>query len=221
MGGHTEITEAVRTPVIAGTVLGRLLCSSPVRTGGGRVGDALIQVQPMAIEGVSILATEHRAALERAVDRALVDRAVAFLDDPGISVVRPARLLVERFVVHAMHDPTEGGLATGIRELAITSGTGARIQRTRLLIAPETRHICKTLGYDPFGLISSGCLLAAMPPVDAEAAVCELRKAGFPATRIGELTEADRGIVMTESSGATVDLPEFSVDQLAAAPKTQ
>ncbi|NOY79705.1 MAG: hydrogenase expression protein [Kiritimatiellaeota bacterium] len=218
IGGHTEVTEAVTAPVIAGTVLGRLLCPAPVRTGGGRPGDALLQVQPMAIEGASILATEHRRTLEGAVDPETVACAAAFLDDPGISVVAPARLLVEGFPVHAMHDPTEGGLATGIRELATASGTGVRVRRQALLIAPETRRICATLGYDPLGLISSGCLLAALPADSADAAVCELRNAGFAAARIGELTDRAGGMVLEEPSGHWTELPEFLVDQLAASP---
>ncbi len=218
IGGHTEVTEAVATPVIAGTVLGRLLCPAPIRTGGGQPGDALLQVQPMAIEGASILATEHRDSLEEMVGPETVMRAAAFLDDPGISIVAPARLLAEQFPVHAMHDPTEGGLATGVRELAAASGTGVRIRRQSLLIAPETQRICAALGYAPLGLISSGCLLAALPVDRADAAVCELRNAGFAAARIGELTAPTAGMTMETPSGRLTELPEFLVDQLAAPP---
>lgn len=216
IGGHTEVTEAVNTTVVSGTMLGTLLVPEPLSTGGGRAGDAVIQVNPMAVEGTSILAGEHRDELVEGLGEATVARAEAFLTDPGLSVVAPARLAATGLPVHAMHDPTEGGIATGLREIAEASGTGLVVEERALILAPETEHVCRVLGYDPLGLISSGCLLFTVCAEAAASAVCLLQREGYPAARVGTLT-ADGGVYeLAKADGSARPLPEFNVDQLAS-----
>ena len=215
IGGHTEVTEAVNTPVVSGTMFGGLLVPEPLSTGRGRAGDAVIQVNPMAVEGTSILAGEHRDTLVEALGELTVARAEGFLTDPGLSVVAPARLAASRLRVHAMHDPTEGGIATGLREIAQASGTGLVVEERALILAPETEKVCRALAYDPLGLISSGCLLFTVPAAEAEEAVRLLRSEDYPAAQVGSLT-ADAGTYELVGADSTVGaLPEFAVDQLA------
>ena len=68
-----------------------------------------------------------------------------------------------------MHDPTEGGLATAVHEIAAASGLGAHIVGGSIPVLPETRAISDELGIDPLGLLSSGALLVAARPGSAEA----------------------------------------------------
>jgi len=220
IGGHTEITEAVDSIVVVGAAFGPVIGAAPIRTGGARAGDALLQVDPMAIEGTTILAEEHRDALVERLGREILDRAASFIDDPGISVVRPALFAAENFIVHAMHDPTEGGIATGIAELAGASDLGVEVWEKRLMIAPETRAVCAALGYDPLGLISSGCVLMAVPSDKCEDYVNALRHAGFSAAHIGQLLPSGEGMHLVRSNGERVELPRFEVDQLASGPTT-
>ncbi len=215
IGGHTEVTEAVRSTVVSVTMFGELMRPEPVRTGDGQPGDTVIQVNALGIEGTAILASAHRDELASQIGTALVDRAAGFSTDPGLSVVAPAVFAASRLGVRAMHDPTEGGIATGLRELGTASGTGIEIDPAALLVAPETTAICDLLGYDPLGIISSGCLLLTVPGDRDAASVELLRGAGFDAGRIGVLTETSGEFVMRTGSGPACVLPTFTVDELA------
>src|SRR6266545_2762507 len=66
--------------------------------------------------------------------------------------------------VHAMHDPTEGGLATACWELAQAAGVGLRVDRERVPVLPEGRRLCEAFGLDPLGTIASGSLLLTVGP---------------------------------------------------------
>lgn len=215
IGGHSEVSEAVTMPVVSITMLGDLITSRPIRTGDGHFGDAIIQVRPMAVEGTSILASEHQDRLEPLLGREMVERAKGFLYDPGLSVLAPAVLAAERLPVHAMHDPTEGGLATGVKEIAQASNTGLSIDEAKIMVAPETVRICEALGYDPLGLISSGCLLFTVSDDEADRAVETMMDAGFEASRIGDLTDSPGQYEITWKDGRTTTLPDFAVDELA------
>lgn len=214
VGGHTEVTEAVRWPVLSVTLFGRLVREDPLRTGGARPGDEVLQVGPLAVEGTAILAAEHGARLRAALGDALVDRALGFLESPGICVVGPALRLAAHGTVHALHDPTEGGLATGLAEMAQAAGLGVCVEEARLVRRPETDAICGCLGYDALGLISSGCLLAAVAPSAAGPVLAELEREGYAAACIGQFTE-DRSLVLLGSDGVRRPLPAFAVDELA------
>lgn len=84
-----------------------------------QVGDALVLTGGIANEGAAILASEHRELLiARGVSPAVVDTAADWLREPGISILPAAKALNATGAVHAMHDPTEGGLITALYELA-------------------------------------------------------------------------------------------------------
>ena len=217
IGGHSEVTAGVNTPLVSITMIGGLSGWRPFLTGDGSPGDVILQVNPMAVEGTSILAAEHREVLVKELGRDLVERAAGFLYDPGISVVEAAGLLADNCDVRAMHDPTEGGLATGLKEVAQASGTGLLIRRDRLVAAVETRAVCRVLGYDPLGLISSGCLICTLSEQEAPRAVRQLTAAGFQSAEIGCLTGRRGEYLMENSSGERAPLPVFDVDELAKA----
>ena len=214
IGGHSEVSAAVRTAVVSVTMLGHLIGERPLRTADGRPGDAIIQVGPMGVEGTSILAAEHRRTLLQTLDPALVDRAEGFLEDPGLSVVGPAGLAAAHLEVHAMHDPTEGGLATGLRELASASNAGLIVDEEKILVAPETQAICGALGVDPLGLISSGCLLFTVSEDQAGQALELLGRSGYAAVRIGRLTGEAGVYLLRQALGRVRELPVFAADEL-------
>lgn len=215
VGGHTEVTAAVSIPVVSICMFGQLVRTGPLATGNGKVGDALIQVNALGIEGTAILAHEQRSMLIEEVGEEVVGRAAAFVDSPGISVVNPALLSATRLPVHALHDPTEGGIATGLRELATASGAGLRIEGSELIVAPETQVVCDACGVDPLGIISSGCLLMSVPQKHADGCVAMLVDGGFPARRIGSLTAQEGECLITDAQGGEHELPQFAVDELA------
>ena len=216
VGGHSEISTAVITAVISVTMFGKLIKDRPFKTGDGLPGDAIIQVGPMGIEGTSILASENKSSLEQEFGPDFTELAAGFLFDPGLSVVTPASLAAENLDVRAMHDPTEGGLATGLIEIALASGTGLVVSEEKLLLRPETLKICRFLKYDPLGLISSGCLLFTVEAKEADKAVQLMEEAGFASACIGRLTENKEQYFLEDRTGMRSKLPMFAVDELAA-----
>jgi hydrogenase expression/formation protein HypE len=215
VGGHTEVAQGVERPIVAGTMLGEASPGRLVTSAGARPGDMLIVTGGIAIEGSAVLAREAAAAaLAQGLSEDVIARAAAFLDRPGISVVRAARAISDSVPVHAMHDATEGGLATALRELAEASRVGIAVTGGTLPVLAETRALCDTLGLDPLGLLASGCLIAAVAPADAPAALAALSAAGIAAWTIGRATPTAEGLMLT-GRGAPRPLPAFARDELA------
>lgn len=207
VGGHTEITGAVAQPVVVGQMMGLSETGRIVRTGGVSVGDIVVQVGPAPIEAAAVLA-EAAAATGR-LDADVLDRARRAADAPGISVVEAALICAEHGAT-AMHDPTEGGLATGLRELADASGVGLRVDERRIAWFEPGVAACRALGADPWGALASGTLLAAFPAAAADAARVALQRAGLDPHPIAT-AESGAGTY----TGASTPLPQFDRDEVA------
>lgn len=214
VGGHTEITYGLGRPIVIGTMFGDVSPEALVRSDGAQPGDALILTKGLAIEGSALLARELHDQLKDEVDNELLAHAAAFLHDPGISVVRDATILTANGDVHAMHDPTEGGVATGLHEMMGAAGLGAVVEESNLPILPETAKLCELLDLDPLGLIASGALLAAVAPQVAEKMCEALREAGINAAIIGEVRETP-GVVLNTVADTTRPLRRFARDEIA------
>lgn len=201
VGGHTEITVGLDRPILVGCLLGTVPRDRLVRTSGARIGDAVLLAGGIAIEGTAILAREHASLLRaRGVPQAVIDAAAGWLRSPGISVLPAALALNATGAVHAMHDPTEGGLATALHELAEAAGVGLRIDFSAVPVLPECRLICEALGLDPLGLLASGALIATLAPADVSDALER-----YPAAVIGHVV----------APADAEPLPVFPRDELA------
>lgn len=161
-GGHTEVTDAVTRPVVAGDMQGLLRASRIITAGGARPGDRLLLTKAAGIEGTAVLAQERAKELGRALPATLLRAARRLRDLPGISVV-PEALIAARHGASAMHDPTEGGIRAGLHEIAFASRVRLDVDLDRIPVLPPTAAICRHYGIDPLGLIGSGALLVAVP----------------------------------------------------------
>ncbi len=214
VGGHTEITYDLPRPLAIGVMLGEVSEDRLIRTGGAQPGDALILARGVPIEGTAIIARERREdLLRRGVAPDLIERAAAYLHDPGISVVQAAQLAVQSVAVHAMHDPTEGGLLAGIWELAEASGVGVLVDLDAVPVVPEGRTLCEIYGLDPMGTIASGALLIACEPVEAPTLLRTLEAHRIPARIIGHLMAPEKGR-WVQSRGKRVPLEPPGVDEI-------
>jgi hydrogenase maturation factor len=213
-GGHTEITLNLDRPIVSGTMLGEVTPERLITTAGAQVGDAVLLVKPVPIEGTALIALERAGALrERGYSPAFIERAQGFLHEPGISVVAPARLAAATAEVHAMHDPTEGGVMTGLLEIARAAGTGLAVDLDAIPILMEAATLCREFGLDPLGTIASGSILLAAPEEAAPKLVATLGAAGYPTARIGRVTRPEDGLVAMRA-GERVPWPIYAVDEI-------
>jgi len=215
VGGHTETALGIDRPIVVGCMLGEVKPESLVTTAGASPGDTIMLAGGIAIEGTALLAREAPDALLSAgLTEELIEVCRNYLVEPGISVVRAAKAATEAARVHSMHDPTEGGLATGLAELAAAAGVGVEVEWDMIPILEGTAYVCRALGLDPLGLIASGSLLLTLDPSDAQAALIALDRAGIAAAAIGRVTCSDAGLKLRRD-GKLVDLPRFSRDEIA------
>jgi hydrogenase maturation factor len=214
VGGHTEVTYGLDRPVIAGTMLGEVAKDKLVTTGGAQVGDAVVLTKGVPIEGAALIAREREAELiARGVAPAAIRRAKRFLRSPGLSVLPEAEIAGELATVHAMHDPTEGGVATALWELAEAAGVGLRVDRERIIVRPEGEAICRAFGLDPLGTLASGALLLTLAPADAAVVIHALARESIDCHYIGQVVGRDSGVVLVEGARER-PLPVFAQDEV-------
>ena len=213
-GGHTEITTGLQRPIIVGQMIGEVDKKDLIRKTSLQVGDKILLTQGLAIEGTALLAREKRELLQNHLSAAQIDQAEQFLFNPGISVVKAARIATSSGDIHSMHDPTEGGLVAGLHELAVASGKGLRVFAERVPIFPETQAICRCLQIDPLRLIASGALLIGASAQTVEKVAAALKREGIPVEEIAEVVPANDGMQI-ESGGATLPLIPPDRDEIA------
>lgn len=212
IGGHTEITYGLDRPIVVGMMLGLAERKRLVSCSGAQPGDVLIVTKGVPIEATAIIAREKAEALQGRFETAFLERCARYLHDPGISVVRDAAIAMQAGRVHAMHDPTEGGLTTGLWEMAEAASK-------RLLVDPspavleDGRALCAAVGLDPLGAIASGALLLAVHPDDAKAIVKALSEAGIAGYVIGRVEEGPAEVI--DVRGEPHSLPRPQRDEIA------
>ena len=220
VGGHTEITYGLDRPIVVGAMLGEVEREALVQPAGAREGDALILSKGIAIEGTAVLAREAGERLQRlGVPESTLERARGYIFEPGISVVAEASTACGAVrgaggTVHAMHDPTEGGLATALYELAEATGLGLRVEEDAITVLPETRAICSAASLSPLGLLASGALLIVVAEEDCGTALAALGEAGIEARRIGSMVKQEAGVIIGSHAG-TETVPRFPRDEVA------
>lgn len=147
--------------------------------------------------------------IERDWQADVLDESADYLYRPGISVLAPAHLACQTGVITSMHDPTEGGVATGLREIETAAQVGLEVD----LVPDLASRLCAEFGLDPLGTIASGSLLATVAPDHAQQILDLWHTHGFSATIIGRVTSQESRIRGYRNSQATT-FPEFSVDEI-------
>jgi hydrogenase maturation factor len=212
-GGHTEISYGLDRPIVVGQMLGEVEKEKLVSPDKIRKGDEIILTKGIAVEGTALIAREWKGA-EALLGKQKLGQCRDLLQSPGISVVREARIAGQAAEVHAMHDPTEGGLATGLQELADAAGVGLRVEMDQIPVLPETALICEKLKLAPLGLLASGSLLIAVEAKDSGKVIRALRGEGIAGAVIARVWEKERGVKLAQK-GRLRDLPEFERDEVA------
>ncbi len=224
VGGHTEVSDSVKTFVVISTAFGLVDKEHPVPRGKARAGDKLIQTKMSAIEGSYIAATEHKSKLYGKVSSEYIDEASKY--NELISVVNEGsaagnlRSDTEEKnkygyfygAADLMHDVTEGGVLGAAYEMAHYSGLGVNVYEENIPISDASRAICNALDIDPLRLISSGSLLIASAEPDR--VIAAINDAGVEAAVIGEFTETSEGFRITDKTGRSSEMAPPGADEI-------
>ena len=213
-GGHTEVTHSVNNPVVIGHMLGEVGRDNLKPTSEARLGDDLIMTKSSAIEATAIIALEKEKELRGHLGNKLLARAKNYLYNPGISVVKEASVVSSIKEVHALHDPTEGGIATGIFEMATASDLGVEVHYDKIPISEETLKLCESYHVDPLGTFASGSLLIAVSPSVSEDVISRLSAVGITAARIGVMMPREEGMRLIKN-GENLPLPVYHQDEIS------
>ena len=201
IGGHTEITPAVRQPVIVSTAIGKAPAGTSQDGNDMKPGDFIMMTKAVGLEGTGIIACDHEEELraacgpdgERLVSDEEIAKAKSFLD--LVSVV-PEGVAAGKVGTHGMHDITEGGILGAVWEMCQISHTGAEVWEDAIPMHPETKKICSLFDVDPLRLISSGSMIIIVPKEKRTEMEEAMKAAGVEASVIGIIKEESDGICM-------------------------
>ncbi len=203
VAGDTKVAERgkvdrlyVVTAAVGLVPPGRVACAA-----GARPDDAVLVSGTLGDHGLAVLAARGELALQTAVasDVAPLNGLVEALCAAGVDL-------------HALRDPTRGGLAAALNEIAARSGVGVELDEAALPVRPEVHAACEVLGFDPLHLPNEGKLVAFVPAAQAERALAVMRAhpVGRGAARVGAAGAAHPGrVLMRTAIGGTrvVDVP--------------
>lgn len=212
-GGHTEITIGIDRPVVIGMMLGEVEKGSLITTAGAEVGDDIILTKGIAIEATSIIGRKKGEELSKIFGEEFAARCKGFVEEPGISVLKDAEIARNNGEIHSMHDPTEGGIAAGLFEVAKAAGVGLIVEEDRISVFKECKILCQHYGLNPFGLIASGALLITLNPENTGRVIKALKNEGISAVKIGKVVSKDKGIKVKRGE-KIAELPGFNRDEI-------
>ncbi len=212
-GGHTEITDAVTRPVVIGSLVGTVAKKDLIDKSNMRPGDKVLMTKAVAVEGTAIIAREFEGRLKALnISDEQIQNSRKLLEQ--VSIMEEAKLAVNTGGVSAMHDVTEGGLATALFELSAAGGYGITVDMDAIPVFPETKNICGLLDISPLGLIGSGTLLICCRPEQLKKMTDALLRADIKVTCIGEVLNQKAGITAYTHTGPQ-SWPTFEVDEIA------
>jgi hydrogenase maturation factor len=200
--GHTARYENCNYPMVGGAAMvgvGEL--DEYVTPRFAKAGDQIIITKGPAIESTGIFATMFPGLIEKQFGAPFSKKAEKIFY--MMSVVEDALTAITVGVrdkgVSAMHDATECGIWGGLYEIAQAAGLGVRVDKDKIVVQEGVAEICNWLGIDPYAAISEGTLIISCRPAKAEAVVKKLVGKGIKSSIVGELTAANKGMVLIES----------------------
>jgi len=213
IGGHTEITHGLERPILAGTLIGEVAREKLVTPQGMVPGDLVLLTKGVPIEGTAILAREFPDRLQGVLTEKELAQAQDMLYRPGISVLRDAQIAMGAGRVTAMHDPTEGGLAGALWELAEAGDRTLVVDVTAVPIPALCARVCAAFGLDPLATIASGALLLTASQTAAPAIKQALAEAGIDCAIIGRVQEGPAAVWQETATGVR-PLPRPQQDEI-------
>lgn len=203
LGGHTEITNVVRQPLVSVTGVGKIPRNRLTTLRQIEPDQDVVVTKWIGLEATAILAKEREEELVARFPAGLVDVAKSF--DQYLSVVKDARIATECGVT-AMHDITEGGVFGALWEMASGAGVGLEVDMKKIPIRQETVEICEYFGLNPYQIMSSGSMMIVTD--QGHELVRRLAKAGIHGTVIGRTTAGNDRILRNGEDVRFLDKPQ-------------
>jgi hydrogenase maturation factor len=212
IGGHSEVTPGISHPLVTIFVIGVIQNNHFVSCRDVKAGAKIILTKSVGIEGTAILVSEHKEYLRDKFRPKFFEKANTYFDQ--LSVVKEALIAFRHGGVQAMHDPTEGGIANGLHEVADASHTGFLVNEAHITISSETRRLCELFQLNALNLISSGALLIIADEAQSTAIVNQLLCNHINATIIGDVVEDTETRVIQRENGTLEALERPETDEL-------
>jgi hydrogenase expression/formation protein HypE len=204
IAGDTKVVNRGQADKLFITTSGVGIISPGVDISGAnaRVGDKVLLSGTVGDHGIAVMSQREglRFSMTLESDCAPLNKLVS-------------RMLEASSRIHCLRDPTRGGLATTLNELARQSKVGIAVEETKIPVKEEVKAACELLGLDPIYVANEGKLVAVVDPADANKILARMRKNryGRDAAIIGEVTEEHQGkVVMKTKLG-----PSRIVDMLS------
>lgn len=203
IGGHTQISDAVRRPVYTVTGIGQAhegACRQQVVL---QPGWDLVVTGWIALGGTAALVIRYEEELRKRYPFSLVDRAKEF--ERRMAVGETARAITH-FGTAAVHDLSQGGIFNALWEMADRAGVGLEVDLKKIPIRQETVEICEYFDVNPYYLYSAGALLAGTE--HGEALVSALAAQGITAAVIGRATDGKDRVIRNGEECRYLDRPK-------------
>lgn len=179
--GDTKVVERGKGDGVFISTTGVGLLAPGVAIGGRRArpGDVILLSGTVGDHGVAVLSQRESLCFETTLRS----------DTAALHTMVAALMAAVPGAVHVLRDPTRGGLATTLNEIAQQSGVGMRLQEAAIPVKPEVDSACELLGLDPLYVANEGKLVAIVAPEAADSALAALRRhpLGAQAACIGEV----------------------------------
>jgi hydrogenase expression/formation protein HypE len=197
VSGDTKVVQRGKADGLYITTTGVGVVRPGVEIGGAqaKAGDVVILSGSMGDHGIAVLAARGELGFETDVqsDAAPLNHLIAAMMDASPNI-------------HVLRDPTRGGVATTLNEIAHQSGKCILLNEASLPVRPAVAAVCEMLGFDPLYVANEGKLLAIVAPEDAEKVLEAMRatKYGEEALIIGEVQAAPQNrVLMKTAIGST------------------
>lgn len=193
--GDTKVVEQGKGDGVFITTTGIGALPAGRDPGGARArpGDAVLVSGTLGDHGMAIMAQREALGFEPAI---VSDSAALH------GLVEALYAAVPAEAIHVLRDPTRGGLASTLNEIATQSGVGMMLDERSIPVAPQVQAACELLGLDPLNVANEGKLVVICATEAAEAALAALRAhpLGAVAARIGEVSADSRCFVQLRTT---------------------
>lgn len=190
LGGNTQVTDEVNSPVLTVTALGYREEQCQVSSRGLKPGDDIVMTKWAGLQGSAILAEEYPDKLQETLPEYIIEEVLKY--GQMISVLPESRIACENGAT-ALHDVSQGGVFGALWEMGSASGVGVVVDLMKIPVKQETIEVTECFGMNPYKLLGGGSLLIGCP--QGALMVDRLREAGIHAEVIGYATEGNDRII--------------------------